>query len=170
MIAYSLGITAIDPLAHGLLFERFLSLDRAKMPDIDTDFEQAAVPQVMSYLAERWGYDRVARIGTFGMSLAAASLRSAGKVTGQGVLGARLADTVTKGSDGKPLSLAALEDPDNEAGVEFRKAVADPAARVLVEMAKGFEGQVNNEGIHACGVVVSDEPLPGLGAATPGPP
>ena len=162
MIAYSLGITAIDPLAHGLLFERFLSLDRAKMPDIDTDFEQAAVPQVMSYLAERWGYDRVARIGTFGMSLAAASLRSAGKVTGQGVLGARLADTVTKGSDGKPLSLAALEDPDNEAGVEFRKAVADPAARVLVEMAKGFEGQVNNEGIHACGVVVSDEPLPGL--------
>ena len=102
LIAYSLGITTIDPLAHGLLFERFLSLDRAKMPDIDTDFEQAAVPEVMAYLAERWGHDRVARIGTFGMSLAAASLRSAGKVTGQGVLGARLADTVTKGSDGKP--------------------------------------------------------------------
>jgi DNA polymerase-3 subunit alpha len=77
---------------------------------------------------------------------------------------------VTKGSDGKPLSLAALEDPDNEAGAEFRKVVADPAARVLVEVAKGFEGQVNNEGIHACGVVVSDEPLPGLGAAAPGSP
>ncbi len=162
LIAFCLGITTIDPLAHGLLFERFLSLDRAKMPDIDTDFEQVAVPQVMAYLAERWGPDRVARIGTFGMSLAAASLRSAGKVTGQGVLGARLADTVTKGSGGKPLSLAALEDPNNEAGAEFRKVVADPAARVLVEMAKGFEGQVNNEGIHACGVVVSDEPLPGL--------
>ena len=162
LVAYSLGITTIDPLAHGLLFERFLSLDRAKMPDIDTDFEQAAVPEVMAYLAGRWGHDRVARIGTFGMSLAAASLRSAGKVTGKGVLGARLAETVTKGSDGKPLSLAALEDPDNEAGAEFRTAVADPAAVVLVEMAKGFEGQVNNEGIHACGVVVSDEALPGL--------
>lgn len=161
--SYCLGIITIDPLAHGLLFERFLNPSRAGMPDIDTDFEQAAVPRVIDYLRQRWGEDRVARIGTVGMSLAAASLRSAGKVTGQGPLGARLADKVTQGPAGKSLSIAALEDTANADGAPFRAEVAsDPGASGLVEIARSFEGQVNNEGIHACGVLISDKALPGL--------
>jgi DNA polymerase-3 subunit alpha len=93
-ISYCLGIIAVDPLAHGLLFERFLNPTRNKMPDIDTDFEQGRRQEVVHYLIERWGKDSVALIGTLGYSLSKNSLRVAGKVLDRAALGARLADQV----------------------------------------------------------------------------
>lgn len=161
--AYCLGIIDIDPLAHGLLFERFLNPERATMPDIDTDFEVDRRDEVIAYLSQRWGRDRVARIGTYGMLLAAAALRQAGRVMGRSDVGAKLAGAVATGAGGKVLPLGEMLDGGSEAGEPLRRAIAaDPAAADVVGLARSIEGVVNSASIHPCGVIVSDEPLPGL--------
>ena len=157
-VSYVLGITNIDPLAHGLLFERFLNPTRAKMPDIDTDFEQDRREEVIAYLAQRWGDDRVARIGTHGISLAKNSIRAAGKVLGEGFAANKLANLVPMMTGGRTASLDELV--NKSISSEFSE-VAKGSAK-LINIAQSFEGVVNNEGVHACGVVVSDESLLGL--------
>jgi len=162
VIAYCLGIVQVDPIKHGLLFERFLSPDRVGLPDIDTDFEQAATDLVVEHLAERWGQANVARIGTYNIALGPASLRLAGKVLEAQALGAKLAEAVPIGGDGKPYKLKDLYE-ETEATAPFRQAVAaDSKCAQVVELARAFEGQVNAESVHACGVVVGDQPLQGL--------
>jgi DNA polymerase-3 subunit alpha len=163
LVAYCLGIVGVDPLEHHLLFERFLSPDRVGLPDIDTDFEQRAVPMVIEHLGERWGSDKVARIGTYGIALSRASLKLAGKVMGQSDLGARLAKAVPTGPGGKPYAFSELmvDDKSTEPFRSILSAGGQDAAE-LVEIARTFEGQVNAETIHACGVVVADEPLLGM--------
>jgi DNA polymerase-3 subunit alpha len=157
-VSYVLGITNVDPLAHGLLFERFLNPTRAKMPDIDTDFEQNRREEVIAYLAQRWGDDRVARIGTHGISLAKNSLRAAGKVTGQSSVANRLANTVPLMTGGRSASLTEMM--SGVVSSDFTDLAK--TAPEVVQIARSFEGVVNTEGIHACGVVVSDESLLGL--------
>ncbi len=163
LIAYCLGITGVDPLEHHLLFERFLSPDRVGLPDIDTDFEQAGVPKVIEHLGERWGSDKVARIGTYGVALSRASLILAGKVLDRSELGAKLAKAVPTGPGGKPYTFSELMAEDR-ATAPFHSVLAagGQEAAELVDVARTFEGQVNAETIHACGVVVADEPLLGL--------
>ena len=157
-VSYSLGITNIDPIKHGLLFERFLNPTRVKMPDIDSDFEQNRREEVITYLAQRWGDDRVARIGTHGTSMAKNSLRAAGKVLSEGGMANKLASMVPTMTGGRTASMKELV--SGSASHEF-KEMAEGAPRVI-EIATAFEGIVNTEGIHACGVVVSDESLLGL--------
>ncbi len=157
-VSYVLGITNVDPIAHGLLFERFLNPTRAKMPDIDTDFEQNRREEVIAYLAERWGDDRVARIGTHGISLAKNSLRAAGKVLGESSVANRLANAVPLLTGGRSASLTEML----KGGVSPDFVSLAKSAPDLIEIARSFEGVVNTEGIHACGVVVSDESLLGL--------
>ena len=163
LIAYCLEITGVDPLEHHLLFERFLSPDRVGLPDIDTDFEQAGVPKVIEHLGERWGSDKVARIGTYGIALSRASLILAGKVLDRSELGAKLAKAVPTGPGGKPYTFSELMAEDR-ATAPFHSVLAagGQEAAELVDVARTFEGQVNAETIHACGVVVADEPLLGL--------
>jgi DNA polymerase-3 subunit alpha len=161
-VAYCLGIVQVDPIKHGLLFERFLSPDRTGLPDIDTDFEQAGTAKVFEHLAARWGTDNVARIGTYNFALSQAALRLAGGVLDAAPLGAKLAATVPTGDGGKPYTFAELSE-DNQATAPFRRAVAAaPECKDIVQLASYMEGQVNAESVHACGVVVSSEPLPGL--------
>jgi len=161
VVAYCLGIVQVDPIRHHLLFERFLAPDRKGLPDIDTDFEQAGVARVIEHLADRWGAEHVARIGTYGISLGPTALRQAGRVLGEPALGAKLAEAVPTGAGGKPFPLAKLTADD--AGAPYRTVLASHQhAPEVAAMAGTFEGQVNAVGIHACGVVIADEPLPGL--------
>ncbi len=163
VVSYCLGIVTIDPIRYGLLFERFLSPDRVGMPDIDTDFEQGRREEVFSYLTAKYGIDYTAHIGTFTLQLTNAALRNAGRVLDEPGLGARLAAKVPNGAGGKPVSLAVLEDEHQPAGAELRAmAAAEPRAPAVLEIARAFEGNVTAEGIHACGFLISDEPLAGL--------
>jgi len=166
-VSYCLGIIAVDPLAHGLLFERFLSPTRVGMPDIDTDFEDEAQESVINYLGERWGRDRVARIGAYGTAKARAALQSAGRVLGKGGVGIRLANAVPDTTGGATASLRDLTDTSSEVGAGFRDlvkgmAATDPDTDRLVVIAVGFEGTIANETVHPCGVVISDTSLPGI--------
>ncbi|MHB8318075.1 MAG: DNA polymerase III subunit alpha [Acidimicrobiales bacterium] len=161
-VSYSLGIVSVDPIRFGLLFERFLSPDRVGMPDIDTDFENAARSRVIDYLVSRWGRDRVARIGTFGVSAAAGSLRSAGRVLDNSAVGAKLADTVPMLGGGHTASICEMLDPNFAPGAPFRAAVSRLNADSVIQIARGFEGAISYEGVHACGVVIGDDDLPGL--------
>jgi len=164
LVAYCLGITGVDPLKHNLLFERFLSPDRVGLPDIDTDYEQRGVQAVIEHLSERWGADRVARIGTYGTAFSRAAIKTVGRVLGVPEVANRLAALIPTGAGGKPYSIAELLSEKDPASAPFREALAsggEQSARI-VELAKSFEGQVANETIHACGVVVADEPLVGV--------
>jgi len=161
-VSFCMGIIAVDPLAHGLLFERFLNPTRNKMPDIDTDFEQGRRQEVVNYLIERWGKDSVGLIGTLGYSLSKNSLRVAGKVLGASQAGIALANQVPTLGDGKTATIKALRDPGWAPGAGFRELAAESGSEPVIEIAKRFEGVVNTESIHPCGVVIGDEELVGL--------
>ncbi len=159
-VAYALRITEVDPLAYGLLFERFLEIGRVGMPDIDIDFEQDRVGEVAQHARELYGVDCVARIGTFGLSRTRASLKSAARVLGRPAVGTRLAGLVPM-RQAKPVPIAEILAPANEAGRDFREAAGSlggPAEEVIA-FASAFEDAVQNRGIHACGVVISADPL-----------
>lgn len=158
MLAYCLGIHDVDPLRHGLLFERFLDPGRVGMPDIDTDFEAARRPEVFEYLARKWGADKVARIGTFSFSRAKKALKDAARVLELDRIGARLANEVPE--LGGP-TFASLADTSLHSGDGYRAALAaagDEGAEVA-GLAAQFEGLVSGLSIHACGFLITDEPI-----------
>lgn len=163
LVSYTLGLVGVDPLENNLLFERFLEPGRKGMPDIDFDVSALRRGDVLNYLRERWGDDKVARIGSFGVSLSKASIKSAGRVLGMG----QIADALTKlvpVNEGKPMTFERLFDPANRASDDFREAVKKYGdnAEELLELASSFEGVTSNIGIHACGVLITDVPLAGL--------
>jgi len=158
--SYALRIVGPDPIKNGLLFERFLDPERAGMPDIDVDFEQGRRGEVLAYLSRRWGADKVAQIGTFGMARTKAAIKDAARVLGMTPLGEKLSKLVPV-EGGKPVAIAVLEDPENRAGADFRAAVARGGADAvrIIDLAKSFEDVIKTPGVHACGVLISDEPL-----------
>lgn len=160
-VSYTLRIVDVDPLANGLLFERFLDPTRAEMPDIDSDLDRAGQQWMFRYLADRWGAGQVARIGAPGFTRARSSIKDVARATlaGQSAItvGGQLAAKVPPVPG---VSLAGLLDPRNPDGEALRAAVAgDPAHTELVDRAVGVENLVKQSGVHACGVVVSSEPL-----------
>ncbi|GAA3635296.1 DNA polymerase III subunit alpha [Microlunatus ginsengisoli] len=161
-LAYSLGITDVEPIGANLLFERFLEAGRTDMPDIDVDFEQRRIPEIHAHLRELYGADCVARLGTFAMARSRRAVKDVARVLGRPDLGTRLADLVPV-DQGKPVGLDSLEDESFAAGEEFRTFVgAEPGARRIVDHARTVENAVLGAGIHACGVIVSGEPLTDL--------
>jgi DNA-directed DNA polymerase III PolC len=162
VVSYCLTIVGVDPLANNLLFERFLNPERAGMPDIDVDFEQGRRPEVLRYIECKHGRDKVARIGTFGVAATRRAILDASKFLGLAGLGAKLSPLVPIGAGtGKPVSLAALADTTNKAGDAFRAAVRDAGQGGcdVLALAASFEGVTKLEGIHACGTLISDEPM-----------
>jgi DNA polymerase-3 subunit alpha len=156
LVAYSLTITDLDPLRYGLLFERFLNPERVSMPDFDIDFCQERREEVISYVQQRYGRDRVAQIITFGTLQARAVLRDVGRVL-QLSLGQvdRLAKMVPA-NPANPVTLArAIE---IEPRLQQAKA-DDEAVAQLLETALQLEGLYRNASTHAAGVVISDRPL-----------
>ena len=154
MVAYVLGITDIDPLQYGLIFERFLNPDRVSPPDIDVDFCEARRGEVLEYVRKKYGERRVAQIITFGKLKAKSVVRDVGRVMG---LSYRDADRIARMI---PNELNITLDSAVEKNSELKRAVAtEPATRQLFEYAKILEGLSRNAGVHAAGVVIADRDL-----------
>lgn len=166
LVAYALGITNIDPIPHGLLFERFLNPERPSAPDIDIDFDDRRRGEMVRYAAERWGSDRVAQVITFGTIKTKAALKDSARVH-YGQPGYAIADRITKALPppimAKDIPLSGITDPNHERykeAAEVRGLIdTDPDVRTIYETARGLEGLVRNAGVHACAVIMSSEPL-----------
>jgi DNA polymerase-3 subunit alpha len=159
LVAYALKITNIDPVHHGLLFERFLNPERKSMPDIDTDFCIERRDEVIEYVSHKYGKDRVAQIITFNRLTSKAVLKDV----------ARVLDIPYKESDqmaklipvvrGKPTKLSVMIS-DSTPAPEFKEAYEkDPRVQRWINMAMRIEGTNKTFGVHAAGVVISAEPL-----------
>ena len=150
---YCLGITDVDPLEYRLVFERFLNMERKEMPDIDLDFQDDRRDEVLHYVIDRYGNDRVAQIITFGTMGAKAALRDVGRALGMGYGDVdRIARMV-------PLKARTLDDA-LRVSPELKTAYEqEPAVAKLVTNAQGLEGIVHHVSTHAAGVLIADEPL-----------
>jgi DNA polymerase-3 subunit alpha len=154
IVAYVLGITDIDPLQFGLIFERFLNPDRVSPPDIDVDFCEARRGEVLEYVRQKYGERRVAQIITFGKLKAKSVVRDVGRVMGWSY---RDADRIAKMI---PNELNITLDLAVEKNPELKRAVAtEPATRQLFDYAEVLEGLSRNAGVHAAGVVIADRDL-----------
>jgi DNA polymerase-3 subunit alpha len=154
LVAYCLEITDIDPIKYDLLFERFLNPGRKSMPDIDIDFSVHGRDQVINYVAEKYGRDRVAQIITFGTMMARAAVRDAGRVLD---IPYGTVDKIAKLiPEGPKVYLEECMKP----GAELKKFYdEDETARKVVDLARPLEGLVRQDSIHAAGVVIGDRPL-----------
>jgi DNA polymerase-3 subunit alpha len=155
VVAYSLGITDLDPLRFNLFFERFLNPDRISMPDIDTDFCVERRDEVIDYVTGKYGKDRVAQIVTFGTMAARAAIRDAGRALGVALPDVdRVAKLIPSGPGGLTISDAIERLPEVKILYASR-----PEIRKLLDTAKEIEGLARNAGTHAAGVVISAGPL-----------
>src|SRR5438034_527537 len=154
IVTFVLGITDIDPLQYGLIFERFLNPDRVSPPDIDVDFCEARRGEVLEYVRQKYGERRVAQIITFGKLKAKSVVRDVGRVLGWSY---RDADRIAKMI---PNELNITLDAAVGKNAELKRAVAtESATRQLFEHAKVLEGLSRNAGVHAAGVVIADRDL-----------
>ncbi len=154
LVAYALGITDLDPLEHGLIFERFLNPERVSMPDFDIDFCQLGRPKVLEYVKNKYSRARVSQIITYGKLQARAALRDVGRVLGMSFveqnnvikhvperLGISLAEALEESADLKELQSS------------------QPRVRHMLSLAQKVEGLPRHAGVHAAGVVISDAPI-----------
>ena len=157
LVAYALTITDLDPIRFGLLFERFLNPERVSMPDFDIDFCQDRRDEVIAYVRQRYGADRVAQIITFGSFLARGVMRNVGRVL-EMPLGQvdKLAKLVPQ-NPAKPVTLKAGGRGRAEACRRRRRA--DPKVAKMLAIAERLEGLYSNASTHAAGVVIGDRPL-----------
>ena len=154
LVAYVLGITDIDPLQYGLIFERFLNPDRISPPDIDVDFCEARRGEVLEYVRQKYGERRVAQIITFGKLKAKSVVRDVGRVMG---LSYRDADRIARMI---PNELNITLDSAAEKNLELKRAIAtEPQTKQLFDYGKILEGLSRNAGVHAAGVVIADRDL-----------
>ncbi len=164
MCAYAMGITDLDPVPHGLIFERFLNPERPSMPDFDVDFDDRRRGEVIRYVTEKYGDDRVCQIVTYGTIKAKQAIKDAGRVLGMPFsMGEKLTKAYPAPVQGKDLPLSSVFDPQQERygeGTEFRELYeADPDAKLVVDTARGIEGLKRQWGVHAAGVIMSSAPL-----------
>ncbi len=151
-VAYLTGITNMDPIEYDLLFERFLNPERISMPDVDMDFADDRRDDVLNYVREKYGHDHVAQIITFGTMAARAAIRDTGRALGYSYA---LCDQVAKLIPMFSTMKKALEE-----AVDFKKLYdADPEARKLIDVAKNLEGLARHASMHACGVVITKDPV-----------
>src|SRR6185437_2359359 len=164
LVAYALGITDLDPIPYNLLFERFLNPDRVSMPDIDVDFDDRRRADVIRYVTEKYGDDKVAQIATFGTIKAKAAVKDSSRVLGYPfAMGDRITKAMPPAVMGKDIPLSGIFNPEHpryaEAG-EFRSLYeSDADVRKVVDTAKGIEGLIRQPGVHAAGVIISAEPI-----------
>lgn len=155
VVAYALKITDLDPLKYDLIFERFLNPDRISMPDIDTDFCVERRDEVIKYVTDKYGEDRVAQIVTFGTMAARAAVRDAGRALGVPLPDVdRVAKMIPSGPGGLSIADALEQIPELKA-----LYAGSPEIRRLLDTAKAIEGLARNAGTHAAGVVISPGPL-----------
>src|SRR5699024_7255953 len=157
MVAYAMRITDLDPLEHGLLFERFLNPDRVSMPDFDVDFDDRRRGEVIEYVERKYGDDRIAQVATYGVMKTKHALKDAARVLDYALaMGGRLSKALPPTVMGKDISVKGSFDAEAEryaeAG-EFRRIHdEDPDVQKVVEIARGVEGLTRGWGVHACAV------------------
>ncbi len=163
-VSYCLGITDLDPLRHGLIFERFLNPERVSMPDIDMDFDERRRGDMIRYATEKYGEDKVAQIITYSTIKAKAAIRDSARVLGLPyAVGDRVSKLMPAPLLGRDVSLGDCFDSTaeryQEAG-ELRRAYdEDPEVRRVLDTARGLEGLKRQAGVHAAGVVICRDPL-----------
>ncbi|GAA5058967.1 DNA polymerase III subunit alpha [Nocardia callitridis] len=166
LVAFAMGITNLDPIPHGLLFERFLNPERVSMPDIDIDFDDRRRGEMVRYATDKWGSDKVAQVITFGTIKTKAALKDSARVQ-FGQPGFAIADQISKALPppimAKDIPLSGIMDPDHERykeATEVRELInTNPDVNKIYETARGLEGLIRNAGVHACAVIMSSEPL-----------
>nr|WP_083304016.1 MULTISPECIES: DNA polymerase III subunit alpha [unclassified Brevibacterium] len=164
MVAYALRITDLNPLEHGLIFERFLNPDRVSMPDFDVDFDDRRRGEVIEYVTRKYGSEYVSMIVTFGTIKTKQALKDSARVLGKPFsLGERLTKELPPAVMAKDIPLADIENPKaaryGEAG-DFRTFIEnDPEAREVFDTALGLEGLKRQWGVHAAGVIMSSAPI-----------
>ncbi|WP_165164127.1 DNA polymerase III subunit alpha [Corynebacterium qintianiae] len=166
LVAYALTITNIDPIEHGLLFERFLNPERPSAPDIDIDFDDRRRGEMITYAADRWGEDKIAQVITFGTVKTKQAIKDAAKVN-FGQPGFQMADRINGALPpaimAKDIPLSGITDPDHSRyseAAEVRSLIeTDPDVAKIYETARGLEGVVRQAGVHACAVIMASVPL-----------
>ena len=166
LVAYALTITNIDPIEHGLLFERFLNPERPSAPDIDIDFDDRRRGEMLTYAAENWGEDKIAQVITFGTVKTKQAIKDAAKVN-FGQPGFQMADRINAALPpaimAKDIPLSGITDPEHERyseAAEVRSMIeTDPDVAKIYETARGLEGVVRQAGVHACAVIMASVPL-----------
>jgi DNA polymerase-3 subunit alpha len=164
MAAYAMRITDLDPLEHGLIFERFLNPDRVSMPDFDIDFDERRRGEVIRYVSEKYGDDRVSMIITYGTIKAKQAVKDSSRILGYPfAMGDRITKAMPAAVMGKDVPLKQIFDPQHKRyseGGEFRSLYeADADVKKVVDTAIGIEGLKRQWGVHAAGVIMSSEPL-----------
>jgi DNA polymerase-3 subunit alpha len=164
MCAYAMRITDLDPLRHGLIFERFLNPDRVSMPDFDIDFDERRRSEVIRYVSDKYGDDRVSMIVTYGTIKAKQAVKDSSRILGfPFAMGDRVTKAMPAAVMGKDIPLKELFNGENkrygEAG-EFRSLYDnDNDVKTVVDTAIGIEGLKRQWGVHAAGVIMSSHPL-----------
>ncbi len=153
LVSYCLGISNVDPMRYDLLFERFLNPERKSMPDIDTDFPDDRREEIIIYVAEKYGWDRVAQIVTFGTLAAKASVRDVGRTLGMQSDADRIARLIPTGPK---VTLDSAMDGVRDLQQLYQN---DPNTKKIYDMARSVEGSVRSTGVHAAGVVIGRDPL-----------
>ncbi|MBO4210279.1 DNA polymerase III subunit alpha [Micromonospora echinofusca] len=164
LVAYALGITDLDPIPHGLIFERFLNPERVSMPDVDIDFDERRRGEVIRYVTEKWGEDKVAQIATFGTIKAKAAIKDSARVLGYPyAVGDRITKAMPPAVMGKDIPLEGIFDPKHpryaEAGEIRGMYEAESDVKKVIDTARGIEGLIRQTGVHAAGVIMSAEPI-----------
>lgn len=164
MVAYALRITELDPIKHGLIFERFLNPDRVSMPDFDVDFDDRRRNEVIDYVTEKYGDERVSMIVTYGTIKTKQALKDAARVLGKPFsMGDQLTKALPPSVMAKDIPLSDIEDteaPRYSDAADFREFLqTEPEAQEVFETAKGIEGLIRQWGVHAAGVIMSSDPI-----------
>ena len=154
VVAYAMGITDLDPIPNGLMFERFLSPERVEMPDIDVDFEDERRQEVIDHIKEVYGEDHVAGVITFGKLQAKNAVRDAARVLGYPyAVGDKVAKLI-----GDELGITI--DKALETNPDFKQAYeTDPEVKAVVDDARAIEGHIRGEGVHACATIICRDPM-----------
>ncbi len=157
ILSYVLNITDLDPMAYDLMFERFLNPDRINMPDIDIDIQDNRRQEVIDYVTEKYGQDRVAQIITFGTMAARATVRDTGRALGMAYLDVdRVAKLVPQPVQGRHVPLEKSIKDNPELKQEYN---SNPNTKRLIDLAMRLEGTIRNNGVHAAGVVIGPDAL-----------
>ena len=164
MVAYAMRITDLDPLKHGLIFERFLNPDRVSMPDFDIDFDERRRGEVIRYVTDKYGDDRVSMIVTYGTIKAKQAVKDSSRILAYPfAMGDRITKAMPASVMGKDVPLKEIFDPAHKRygeGGEFRALYdGDADVKRVVDTAIGIEGLKRQWGVHAAGVIMSSEPL-----------
>ena len=164
VVTYAMGITEIDPVPHGLIFERFLNPERVSLPDIDCDFDPEGRAKVIQYVSDKYGADKVAQCTIYGTIKTKQAIKDSARIMGyEFSMGENITKALPPSKNGKDISLKDIFDPESKRYAEareFRELYgSDPDARRIIDKARGIEGLIRQTGVHACATIMASIPI-----------